>query len=55
VHRTAGGECLGPKAVGSVSLEIKFATALDKVITAVVLAEYRESLEFRAPGEISQA
>lgn len=53
VHRTRGGDVLGPRVGGSIGLHIEFTTALTSALTLVLLADYRGSFEIRESGDFA--
>ena len=53
VHRTRGGEVLGPVATGSVDIRYEFSTPLTSAATLVLVADYRSSFEIRATGDFA--
>lgn len=55
VHRTRGGDVLGPPATGTIALDIEFSAALTEALTLVLVADYRGSFEIREPGDFSPA
>jgi hypothetical protein len=53
VHRTRGGDLLGPPASGTISIEYEFNTALESACTLVLVGEFRGSFEIREGGDFA--
>jgi hypothetical protein len=51
VHRTRGGDVLGPPASGTISLDIQFTDSLTEAVTLILVADYRGSFEIRSTGD----
>ena len=53
VHRTRGGEVLGPPAAGAIDLQYELSTALTSAATLVLVADYRGSFEIRENADFA--